>query len=158
MVEKKEVEAAAATTPASNSPTSKDRRRSFFSGLSSKKAKNGVTDAETAEGEHKPTLPKLGSLFRKPSRAPKDGAVPATAAAEKSIAAPETAAAKEVTSEAPAATKAEAAAPAEHHTPATESEVKNGAIGDVVPDAVTIGEAPVEHAAVTQAKVVEASA
>ena len=127
---------------------------SFFSGLGTKKVKKtegATSDAETSDVEAKRSgqispRAKLEGLFRKPSKAPKAGT---TAAADKSTDATTTThdtaheskpeVAKDATTTA-APTTSTTAAPATTET-APDSDVKNGAIGDVVPDAVTVGQA-----------------
>ena len=145
-------ESTEATTPGG---TTKDRRRlSFFSGLGTKKVKKtegATSDAETSDVEGKRSgqmspRAKLEGLFRKPSKAPRATAAtdkPADAAKPDTL--PETTTEGEsskdkTTTDAAVPTTATTAAPASTET-APDSDVKNGAIGDVVPDAVTVGQA-----------------
>lgn len=121
-------------------PAKDKRRTSFFSPFGGKKEKkpDGTSDAENVEGEPKnrsagtSPIPKLGGLFRMPSRSAKahlDGAKTGqdTKVADNAPQVPES-----VTSLKPAGT--ENVSETEH------SQARRGAIGDVVPDAVVVGQ------------------
>lgn len=136
--------------------TTKDKRRSsFFGALGTKREKKPevATEAEHAEGETKQKntstspLPKLGGLFRKPSRAAKTHL--GTGKDDSKAAEGQTSA------ETPAVPNQETApsVPGENATTTTTSGVSepqnvlgaNGAIGDVVPAAITVGQPPRER-------------
>ncbi|KAI9775643.1 MAG: hypothetical protein M1839_000968 [Geoglossum umbratile] len=129
--------------PAAAAEPSKARRRSsFFSDLVGKVGKKPGEVTSDSEGEPKEKsspLPKLGGLFRGPSKAGKSKkeevkkeTTPPTVEE-----APETAPATEAT---PAAEQKPEESPAAPEP--SQTNVVNGAIGDVGPDAVTIGQTP----------------
>ncbi|KAI9844232.1 MAG: hypothetical protein M1837_005738 [Sclerophora amabilis] len=135
------------TTPAE---PAKDRRRSsFFSTLGTKKEKKSevTSDTETGDAQSKPKPTqgsKIGELFRKPSRAVR-GSSANRESSKKEAASPapvpetsETAA----TTETPTDPVTQDAAPAATTAPEAQNtgSVENGAIGDVVPEAVSVGQ------------------
>ncbi|KAI9674669.1 MAG: hypothetical protein M1817_001572 [Caeruleum heppii] len=156
-VEAPKTEQSGAVRPAAD-PAKEKRRSSFFSGLGSKKDRVG-SDVEGSEGETKQKtspVPKFGGLFRKPSKAPKNGKEPATAASAEETAAPATT--KQEVTPIPENTEATAPTAAEKETTtgtaskAPEKDTaESGAIGDVVPEAVTVGQTPAQQPASVQA-------
>ncbi|KAI9850942.1 MAG: hypothetical protein M1824_003010 [Vezdaea acicularis] len=140
--------APATTTAAAESPKEGRRKSSFF-GLG-KKEKKGESDAEASEPESK--TKGFANLIRNPSKAIKNrkdtkaatGSPPPVPATKETAAVP-----TETTETAPAATEP---TPAEPITKPTEeatgtNNIVDGAIGDVTPDAVTVGTKPVEATA-----------
>ncbi|KAI9821996.1 MAG: hypothetical protein M1826_000608 [Phylliscum demangeonii] len=144
-------ETSAPVTPAG--ALKEKRRTSFFGTFAARKEKRGELAAEgehaeaadaTSKAANASPLPKLGGLFRKPSKAANahlgSGRTEATAPV---LARPatETAAAAESSSTVPHATAADAG----HGLTA------NGAIGDVVPTTVTHSSVPVDDVPAVQA-------
>ncbi|KAI9677326.1 MAG: hypothetical protein M1829_002669 [Trizodia sp. TS-e1964] len=148
--------AAADSTPVSPSDAPKEKRRtSFFSGLGGKKEKAVASDSEgdaAAAAEARPKAhSKLSELFRNPSQAirgrnkEKKEAVSAAAmtasnpAAESSTETEAVGATEAKATEEAAVTEPVAVAPTEEAV----SPAAAGVIGDVVPEAVTVGSTPV---------------
>lgn len=116
-------EAPAAAAPATTPEVKEKRRTSFFGNLGGSVKKTG------AEGEKAPS--KLSGLFRNPSKAVKSNK-------EKEATPAKTEETPETVPEVPAAEETKPAEPAaEPAAPAAEP----ASIGDVVPDAVTVGQA-----------------
>ena len=127
------VEKDEATTPNQN------KRTSIFGTLKTKvkdTTKSDKSDAEKSEGEEKKsTSNKLGGIFRNPSKAIKSNTTPASTPAKKDEAKPTLNGEndKPIESKAPAAEQSAAAS-----EPSANAEGK--AIGDVVPEAVSVGQ------------------
>lgn len=139
------VPAPATTSTANGEPakTDKTSKRSSVFGLGSTKKRPSETGEATSGSETEKKSSKFGELFRRPSKAAKD----TPKKEEKAVVAPTTvpeAAEKEGTE----AVKAEpAVVAAEPVAPVAKTE----AIGDVVPDAVTIGQSQTTAAPVSTA-------
>ncbi|KAI9766068.1 MAG: hypothetical protein M1840_006775 [Geoglossum simile] len=136
--------AAESTEPTATAEPSKARRRSsFFTDLVGKVGKKPGEVTSDSEGEPKEKsspLPKIvGGLFRGTSRAGKQK----KGEAKKDTTPPTV---EETPETAPAEETTPAAEPKSEETPTapepTQTNVVNGAIGDVVPDAITVGQTP----------------
>ena len=141
---------AATTSGASGRPAASDKRRSFFGSM--KKDRKTDESEASAEGEspkQKQSTPsKLGDLFRRPSKAagkstekkeekkPANAPAPLPEAAESTEAAKSSAAPTGVDGAADEKSKLENEAAKEN-----ESKPNGSTIGDVVPEAVTVGQA-----------------
>ena len=127
---------------AATSPKESKRKSSFFSGFKGKKAEEPKSDEQTAEeAAHKSTSPvsKISGLVRKVSSR---GTSKPKEDKEKEVASPATVTEEpETVSAEPVKTEAEPAAA--EPVAATEPQ----SIGDVVPDAVNVGQAPVKASA-----------
>lgn len=130
------------TSPAT-SPKEQKRKSSFFSFMKEKKSddvKSDSEDAEPAKSGSTSPLPKAGilGLMRKASKATKH---PGKETDNKEVAAPETVA------EEPAAAPTSAEAAETTTVPTEQTEPAPTSIGDVGPDVVNAGQAPVKATA-----------